>query len=237
MKINFKGNQLIDNFVGSSLKTIDNNLICKIVSLILIVYIILIVPYMLNHSIELTKNIVSLSNNTIFKLLIYLVIGLIAESNIQLALFMMLALLVSENTIIKYEFNQYILDIIIKDQQNKQNVEVNKPIVEVNKPIGEVKKLNLVENLRNLSRPAPYVKQEKKFRRKIKKLESPKIQSPSEESQSIQSQSKESQSIQLQSKESQFKQSQSIQSPAIKKIENEYESFNNNDNNNFSYLE
>ncbi len=202
MKINFKGNQLIDNFVGSSLKTIDNNLIYKTVSLILIIYIILIVPYMLNYSIELTKNIVSLSNNTIFKLLIYLVIGLVAESNIQLALFMMLALLVSENTIIKYELNQYILDIIIKDQETKQNIEVKKP--------------NIVENLRILSRSAPYVKQEKKFRKKIKKVELPKVNSQ-------------------QSQQSQ--QSQPMQIPAIKKIENDYESFNNNDNNNFSYLE
>jgi hypothetical protein len=43
MKFNFKENKLINNLVGSSDKVMNNNIICKTVSLILIMYTILIV--------------------------------------------------------------------------------------------------------------------------------------------------------------------------------------------------
>lgn len=215
MKFNFKGNQLINNLVGSSLKEVDNNIMCKTVSLILIVYIILIVPYMLNYSTDLTNNIVSLSHNTLFNLLIYLIIALVAESNIQLALFMILAVSVSQTTIIKYEFNQYILDIIIKGQEKKKS--------------------NVIENLRTMSNPAP-INASMLINPNFNppKIVSPKVVSPKVASPKVESPKP------IISKPV-ISQPINTSSPTppnqIKKIENEYESFNNNDNNNFSYLE
>ena len=220
MKFNFKGNQLLNNLVGSSLNEVDDNIMCKTVCLLIIIYIILIVPQMLNQSSNLTNNIVSLSNNTLFKLLIYLIIGLVAESNMQLALFLVIALNVTENTIIKYEFNQNILDFIIKDQQTKKNSST---------------KSNIVEKLRVGSKPAPYVRH-KKIKKKIKK-ELSRMESSKKELSRIDSPKIESPKIESPKIESPKIQTSNTQSPSIKKIENDYESFNNNDNNNFSYLE
>ena len=106
--------------VNSSDNFMNNSMIYKILSLILIV------PNMLNYSPKMTKHIVSISHNMLFQLFIYLLIGYVAQTNIKLSIFMIIALLVSYNIIIKYEFNQYILDIIIKDQQNKNELNIKK---------------------------------------------------------------------------------------------------------------
>jgi len=173
--------RLISRLIKTSDNFITNNIINKTLSIILMIYIIFIIPNMLNYSDRCTYNIILMFNNCIFKLLIYLLIGYIAQSNIQLSIFMTIALIISFNAIIKYEFNQNLINILIKDQINKKEL--------------EIKKINKETSNKQI------------------------LKEPSKES----------------SKEQSIKESSNKQSS--KNLFNNFETYNNDNINNFSYLE
>ena len=118
--------KLVNILVKKSDNIITNRVISKVISIILIMYTIFIIPNMLNYSATCTNNIVLIFNNIIFKLLIYLLIGYVSMSNTQLSIFMTIALIITLNAIIKYEVDQYLLNILIKDQINKKELERKK---------------------------------------------------------------------------------------------------------------
>ena len=116
--------KLVNKFVKSS--NIKSNICARIICIIFIVLIIFIIPNMLNYSAKCTDRLILIFNNTLFKFMIYLLIGYVAQSNIQLALFMTIAVIMLHITITKHELNQSILDTLIKNQINIKELEINK---------------------------------------------------------------------------------------------------------------
>ncbi len=139
------GFRLVNRLIKTSDNVITNNIINKVLTILLIIYIIFIVPNMLNYSTKCANNIVLLFNNVVFRLLIYLLIGYIAQSNTQLSIFMTIALIVTFNTISKYEFKQNLLDILIKDQINKKELEIKKNKI-IKESSNQVKETSIQSN-------------------------------------------------------------------------------------------
>jgi len=150
--------KLLSNLVKTSDNIINNSIVNNIVSIILILYTIFIIPNILNYSNTCSNYILVIYNNIIFKLLVYLSIVYVAQTNIKLSLFMAIAFIISSNVIVKYQFDKYVINIIVNDQLNKKEIVLKKKNKEIsNKEISteisnkEISKEILKEILKQIS--------------------------------------------------------------------------------------
>jgi hypothetical protein len=110
----------MNNYVTKIDELLLNQQFSIIIEIFLIIYTIFIAPNMLHPSISYTKNIIYLFNNSIFKILIFLIIGYISQINLRLSLFLTIAYFISNDIINKYNTNRKVLKLI-KNREIKIN--------------------------------------------------------------------------------------------------------------------
>ena len=104
----------IDNFIKN--KTISN-----ILSIILIIYSSIIVQNILHSNNQYTVYIVNLFNNKFYKIFLFLLIGYVAQINYKLSIFLLIATMITIDTVMKYELNQQIKQSILVNNEIKLN--------------------------------------------------------------------------------------------------------------------